>query len=171
MSICTARIFQTAYPPQPGMFPLIPEGIPDRYFLGLAVIPPVPFHHLPPGVHHPTFLSADGIMQPPWAASDTTRALITSRRFCTKQMSAQQTRLLCDLAEGVATPGKGLRQVSWTATAAHAGSIYSDLGANRWFSRPIHTFFFFWHCQKGSQQEWWFPCTSQMDIRCPLCLR
>lgn len=45
-----------------------------------------------------------------------------------------RTRLLCDLGEGVVTPGKGGRQLSCTGTAAQPGNIYSDLGASRWFS-------------------------------------
>lgn len=51
-----------------------------------------------------------------------------------KQMSAQQTRLLGYLGEGVERPGKGGRQLSCTGIAAYPGNIYSDLGATRWFS-------------------------------------
>ena len=59
-------------------------------------------------------------------------------RFCMKQ-----TRLLGDLGEGAVTPGKGGRQLSCAGTASYSQNIYSDFGANRWFSptgQSVHPF-------------------------------
>lgn len=108
--------FQTAYPPQAGMFPLIPGDMAVRYFLGWAVIPPAP-HNLTPGIHHPTTPSADGILPPPWEASDKSRApLVMARRSGTELGSAQQTHQLGDLGQGAVAPGTGGSQFSYTGT-------------------------------------------------------